>query len=286
MSFAPGAVVETGWLADHLDDADLRVFDCTVFLTPNGDGTVKIESGRGHWEDGHIPGSGFLDLVEDLSDTSQALRFMMPPAEKFARAVGDAGLGDASTVVLYCAGPPMWATRVWWMLRAFGFDNAAVLNGGWGKWKAEGRDLSIAPPTYPPARFTARPRPSLFVGKDDVAAAIEDGQTCVLNSLSREMHSGKMALGPRPGRIAGSVNLPAMDLLGEDLRLLDDDVLRERLGGVGAQGDRRIITYCGGGIAATLTAFALARLGHGNVAVYDGSMSEWAADPAAPMEVG
>jgi thiosulfate/3-mercaptopyruvate sulfurtransferase len=77
-----------------------------------------------------------------------------------------------------------------------------------------------------------------------------------------------------------------MDLLGQDLRLLNDDVLRERLGKVGAQGERRIITYCGGGIAATLTAFALARLGHGNVAVYDGSMSEWAADPAAPMEVG
>jgi thiosulfate/3-mercaptopyruvate sulfurtransferase len=286
MSFTPGALVETGWLADHLTDPDLRVFDCTVFLTPNGDGTVKIESGRGHWEDGHIPGAGFLDLVEDLSDTSQALRFMMPPAEKFARAVGDAGLGDGSTVVLYCAGPPMWATRVWWMLRAFGFDNAAVLNGGWGKWKAEGRAMSTEPPAYPAARFTARPRPGLFVGKDDVAAAIEDGQTCVLNSLSREMHAGKVALGPRPGRIAGSVNLPAMDLLGQDLRLLDDHILRERLGGVGAQGDRRIITYCGGGIAATLTAFALARLGHGNVAVYDGSMSEWAADPAAPMEVG
>lgn len=286
MTFAAGGLVETDWLAAHLDDPDLRVYDCTVFLTPNGDGTVKIESGRAHWEGGHIPGAGFLDLISDLSDTGQKLRFMMPSAEKFAASVGKAGLGDGSRVVLYCAGPPMWATRIWWMLRAFGFDKAAVLNGGWSKWKRDGREISLDPPRYPPATFTPKPRPGLFVGKDDVADAIADGQTCVLNSLSREMHAGKVATGPRPGRIAGSVNLPAMELLGEDLRLLDDAVLRERLGGVGAEGGKRIITYCGGGIAATLTAFALARLGHDNVAVYDGSMSEWAADPAAPMEVG
>lgn len=286
MTFAPGALVETDWLADHLGERDLRVYDCTVFLTPRGDGTVTIESGRAHFDRGHIPGAGFLDLVADLSDTGQALRFMMPSAAQFADAVGRAGLGDGSRVVLYCAGPPMWATRVWWMLRAFGFDNAAVLNGGWSRWKAEGREMSAEPPAYPPTTFTSRPRPGLFVGKDEVAAAIADGETCVLNSLSREMHAGKVALGPRPGRIAGSVNLPAMDLLGDDLRLLDDGVLRQRLGGIGAGPGHRVITYCGGGIAATLTAFALARLGHGDVAVYDGSMSEWAADPAAPMEVG
>jgi thiosulfate/3-mercaptopyruvate sulfurtransferase len=286
MSFGKDALVETDWLAAHLDDPDLRIYDCTVFLTPNGDGTVKIESGRAHFDDGHIPRAGFLDLVSDLSDTEQSLRFMMPSAAKFAESVGKAGLGNGCPVVLYCAGPPMWATRVWWMLRAFGFDNAAVLNGGWTAWKKEGRELSIDPPAYPPATFTARPRPGLFVGKDEVATAIADGQTCVLNSLSREMHAGKVALGPRPGRIAGSVNLPAMDLLGQDLRLLDDNALRERLGGIGASAGKRIITYCGGGIAATLTAFALARLGHGDVAVYDGSMSEWAADPNAPMEVG
>jgi thiosulfate/3-mercaptopyruvate sulfurtransferase len=286
MSFASGALVETDWLEAHLNDADLRVYDCTVFLTPNGDGTVKIESGRAHFDNGHIPGAGFLDLISDLSDTGQTLRFMMPSAAQFADAVGKAGLGDGNRVVLYCAGPPMWATRVWWMLRAFGFDNAAVLNGGWSRWKGEGREISTEAPAYPPATFTAKPRPGLFVGKDDVAAAITGGETCVLNSLSREMHTGKVASGARPGRIAGSVNLPAMELLGDDLRLLDDAVLRERLGGVGADGGKRIITYCGGGIAATLTAFALARLGHENVAVYDGSMSEWAADPNAPMEVG
>ncbi|MGE0669096.1 MAG: sulfurtransferase [Sphingomonadales bacterium] len=286
MGIGDGGLVETGWLAAHLGDPDLRVYDCTVFLTPAGDGTVKIESGRAHFDKGHVPGAGFLDLISDLSDTRQSLRFMMPPAEKFAAAMGKAGLGDQCRVVLYCAGPPMWATRVWWMLRAFGFDNAAVLNGGWGRWKAEGREIATRAPAYPPATFTPKPRPGLFAGKDDVAAAISDGQTCVLNSLSRDMHSGKVASGVRPGRIAGSVNLPAMELLGEDLRLLDDSVLRERLGGVGAERGTRIITYCGGGIAATLTAFALARLGHDNVAVYDGSMSEWAVDPAAPMEVG
>ena len=286
MTDMQGDLVETGWLSGHLNDDNLRVYDCTVFLTPRGDGTVNIESGRAHWQEGHIPGAGFLDLVEDLSDTTQALRFMMPPAAKFANAMSEAGLGDDCRAVLYCAGPPMWATRVWWMLRAFGFDNAAVLNGGWTRWKSEGLPVSTEPPSYEQATFTPRPRPGLFVGKEDVAAAIEDGQTCVLNTLSRDLHAGKTALGPRAGRIAGSANLPAMDLLGEDLRLLDDPALMERLGGIGADPKRRIITYCGGGIAATLTAFALTRLGHEKVAVYDGSLSEWSADPSAPMETG
>jgi thiosulfate/3-mercaptopyruvate sulfurtransferase len=286
MTETTDSLVETAWLSGHLNDEALRVYDCTVFLTPNGDGTVRIESGRDHWEKGHIPGAGFLDLIEALSDTGQKLRFMMPGAEKFARAVGAAGLGDGCRAVLYCAGPPMWATRVWWMLRAFGFDNAAVLNGGWSKWKAEGLPVSTEPPTYPPATFTPRPRPGLFAGKDEVAAAIADGGTCVLNSLSREMHAGKVPVGPRPGRIAGSVNLPAMEMLGEDLRLLDDATLRARLGEVGAAPGRRVISYCGGGIAATLPAFVLTRMGHPDVAVYDGSLSEWSADPEAPMEVG
>jgi thiosulfate/3-mercaptopyruvate sulfurtransferase len=286
MTFAPGGLVETDWLARHLEDPDLRVFDCTVFLTPQENGGVKIESGLAHWRKGHIPGAGFLDLVEDLSETSGDLRFMMPSAGQFERAVGAAGLGDRSKVVLYCAGLPVWATRVWWMLRAFGFDDAAVLNGGWAAWKAEGLPVSDAPSAYPPATFTARPRPGLFVDKEAVKRAVAEGRTCIVNGLSRDIHEGKTAMGPRAGRIAGSVNLPVMDMVGDDMRLLDDDALRAGLAGVGATDERPVVTYCGGGIAATLTAFALARLGHDDVAVYDGSLSEWSADPDAPMETG
>ena len=285
----PRALIDTAALAASLGDPSLRVFDCTTYLEPTPPGSAEPYNavpGRKTFEEGHIPGAGFLDLQGEFSDPATHLHFMMLPAARLEAAFGRHGVGPGTRVVLYSIGTMMWATRFWWMLRAFGFDNAAVLNGGWSKWKRDGREISLDPPRYPPATFTPKPRPGLFVGKDDMADAISDGQTCVLNSLSREMHAGKVATGPRPGRIAGSVNLPAMELLGEDLRLLGDAVLRERLGGVGAEGGKRIITYCGGGIAATLTAFALARLGHDNVAVYDGSMSEWAADPAAPMEVG
>ncbi|MBI1182153.1 MAG: sulfurtransferase [Alphaproteobacteria bacterium] len=286
MSFAKGGLVETDWLAGHLDDPDLRVFDCTVFLTPDGDGGVRIESGRAHWAKSHIPGAGFLDLVSDLSDTSGSLRFMMPSAAQFERAVGAAGLGDGSRVVLYCAGLPVWATRVWWMLRAFGFDDAAVLNGGWAAWKAEGRPVSDAQAAYPPARFTARPRDGLFADKQAVKEAVGDGRTCIVNGLSRDIHEGRAAAGPRRGRIAGSVNLPVTEMVDESMRLLDDETLRARFETIGAGGERPVVTYCGGGIAATLTAFALARLGYEDVAVYDGSLSEWSADPDTPMETG
>ena len=283
----PEYLVETDWLAEHLDDADLRVFDCSVFLTPSPDGTFDMESGRAKWESGHIPGSGFLDLISDLSDTSSALRFTMPGPDAFAQAVGRAGIGNDSRVVLYCGGPPMWATRMWWMLRAMGFDNAAVLNGGWNKWKAEGRPQSTTTPAYPPSQFDPRPRPDMFAPKEEVLAGTTDGGTCVLNTLTPQMHSGEMAIASRPGRISGSTNVPAAALSDPDNHtFLDADTLQGKLDAGGASAGKRVITYCGGGIAATQNAFALALLGHENVAVYDGSMSEWAADPDMPMETG
>src|SRR5690606_1442407 len=101
------------------------------------------------------------------------LRFMMPPAEQFAEAMGRYGVGDDSDVVLYDRAGNMWAARIWWMLRAFGFDRARLLDGGWSRWAAEGRPVSTEPPAYPPATFTARPRPELIASKEDVLEAIE-----------------------------------------------------------------------------------------------------------------
>jgi thiosulfate/3-mercaptopyruvate sulfurtransferase len=278
-------LVSTDWLANHLDNGNLRVFDCTVFLTPQAGGGLNIESGRGHYDKGHVPSAGFLDLIEDLSDSQSPLRFTMPPPESLARVLGAAGIGDNSHVVLYCAGPPMWATRVWWMLRAIGFDSASVLDGGLNKWKAEGRPLSTDSCQYSSAALTPSPRPSLFASKQDVAAAIGDGDTCIMNTLSPKMYRGEVSIAPRPGRITDSINLPALDLTRPDEHtFLPLNALQKKVGNSGSAD--RIITYCGGGIAATQTAFALHVLGHENVAVYDGSMSEWASDPDAPMETG
>lgn len=284
----PQFLVETGWLAQHLDDPSVRVLECTVILHPDPDRGYRVESGRAAWEAGHIPGSGFADLPQDLSDPDSALRFMMPPADRFAAGMSRYGVGDGVRVVLYDRAQNMWAARVWWMLRAFGFDDAAVLDGGWRKWTLDGRPISSAPDAPRPARFVARPRPGLFVGKEAVLGTLGDRAACVVNALTEEQHrgTGGVTYG-RPGRIAGSANVPARAIVDPKTHAyLPPDELRKRFAQAGVLDAGRVVTYCGGGIAASSDAFVLFLLGHDDVAVYDASLSEWANDPSLPMETG
>lgn len=284
----PDYLVETDWLQIHLADPDLRIFDCTTYLLPDPKAVYRIESGRADWEKGHIPGAGFIDLQGELSDQTTKLRFMMPPADQFAAAMSRLGVGQGVRVILYSAGSIQWATRVWWMLRAMGFDNAAVLNGGWEKWQAEGRPVSTEPPRYPPANFVAKPRPGLFADKDKVMAAIEDGGSCVLNALAAEQHTGAGGRHyGRPGRIAGSVNVPARALVDPETNAyLSPAALRALFEDAGITPDREVVAYCGGGIAASNDAFVLTLLGYDKVSLYDASLSEWARDENLPMETG
>ena len=284
----PQYLVETDWLAAHLDDPTLRVLECTTLLHPLPEGGYRAESGRAAWAAGHIPRSGFADLTADLSDRTSPLRFMMPPAAEMAAAMARLGVGEGTRVVLYDRFVNMWAARVWWMLRAAGFEDAAVLNGGWRKWTLEGRPTSTEPWAYPPGRFVARPRPELFAGKGAVLAGLGERATCVLNALTEEQHrgTGGVTYG-RPGRIAGSANVAARSLVDPKTHAyLPAGVLRERFAAAGALAAGRVIAYCGGGIAASSDAFVLTLLGHEGVAVYDASLSEWAADPSLPMETG
>jgi thiosulfate/3-mercaptopyruvate sulfurtransferase len=209
----------------------------------------------------------------------------MPSVAAFAAALGKAGVGPDTRVVAYTTTTPMWATRLWWMLRASGFDNAAVLDGGFAKWKAEGRDIESGTHSYAPTTLSLTARPDHWADKDAVLAAIEDGAVCTLNALSPELHAGtsKMNYG-RKGRIAGSRNVYYANLLKEDGTFRDAAELRPHYDGVGAFERERVICYCGGGISATMNALALTRLGHPSVAVYDGSMAEWTRDPELPME--
>lgn len=290
MSFAhPEHLVSTDWLAAHLADPGVRVLECTVYLHPDpaAKGGVRVESGREAWAAGHIPGAGFVDLPSELSDRESSLRFMMPPAAQFAEAMAGHGVGNGIRVVLYDRAVNMWAARVWWMLRAFGFDHAAVLDGGWKKWTAEGRAVGTDAGAAPARPFTPRPRPALIADRAAVLAGIDDGATCVLNALTEEQHRGSVSTYARPGRIAGSANVPARDLVDPATHAyLPADVLRQKFAAAGALDARRVITYCGAGIAASSDAFVLALLGREDVALYDASLSEWAADPALPMEQG
>ena len=284
----PGPLVETDWLEAHLDDAEVRVLECTTLLRRGDDGRLRAESGRDGWAESHIPGSVFADLPGDLSDRDAKLRFMLPSAEQFAEAMSRYGVGPATRVVLYDRAAGMWAARIWWMLRAFGFEDAAILNGGWTKWSVENRPTSDTAPAARSVTFEAHARSELFADRAEVLEATGDGATCIINALSEEQHRGEGA-SPygRPGRIPSSINVPANSLVDPETNAyLPLDELRERFADVGAPGASKVITYCGGGIAASNDAFILTLLGYENVAIYDASLSEWAADESLPMEVG
>jgi thiosulfate/3-mercaptopyruvate sulfurtransferase len=259
----PHYLVETEWLAVQLEDPAIRVFDCTTSLVPDPKTVYRIENSRPAYDAGHIPGAGYLDLQGELSDPTSELRFTLPPPAQFAAAISAKGVGDGDRVILYSQANIWWATRVWWMFRAMGFDRVAVLNGGLVKWMAEGRPLSTEPSPYPPGRFTARPRLELVARKDEVLAAIGDGRVCLINALSPRQHAGTSGTHyGRPGRIAGSVNLPGTALIDPATNAyLSADELRRQAAAVGALDAARVITYCGGGIAATNDAFVLALLG-------------------------
>ncbi len=284
----PEYLVSTGWLADHIGDPDLRILDCTVFLVPDPKITYQVVPGRAEFEKAHIPGALFADLHNDLSDKAQPYRFMLPGAAQFAAAMGRLGVGESTRVILYSGNTMWWATRVWWMLRVFGFDNAAVLDGGLQKWRAEGREIATGPAAMPvPRQFVARERPGLMVDKATMRAAIGDGATCTINALLPEQHAGSGGVHfGRPGHIAGSVNIPAAHLVDPATNTLRSPAQLRAFFGAANALDRKVLLYCGGGIAASADALALVMLGHRDVRLYDASMSEWALDPSLPMELG
>ena len=284
----PEFIVDTKWLAHHLDDPKLRIYDCTTHLLPHPTQAYTVGSGKPDYDQGHIPGADYLDLQAELSDQTSKFRFTFPSAEDFATAVGKHGLGDNNFVVLYSTTSPQWATRVWWMLRAFGFDNAKVLDGGFVKWAKDNHPISKKPANYSPAIFSPRLRSGLIVQKDEVLASIGNDRICTINALSREQHTGTggRTYG-RVGRISGSKNLPTTELIDPITNtFLPAEKIAQLLRDTAADKSERVITYCGGGIAASTTAMLLIMLGHEDVALYDNSMSEWSNDKHLPMETG
>jgi thiosulfate/3-mercaptopyruvate sulfurtransferase len=281
-------IVETEWLAKNLSDPKLRIFDCSVKLVPHPEKVYVAAEQRAEYRAGHIPGAAYIDVTHELSDQNSPLRFTALQPNDFAAAMSRYGVDDSSRVVLYSKTTWYWAARVWFMLRANGFDNAALLNGAWAKWSAEGRPVATGEEHYAAANFVARPRFGFFVGKDDVLAALGGEDTHVLNALTAEQHEGTGGtVFDRPGHIAGSINVPAKDIVDPAANtFLPLDAIREKFEAAGVLKRGKTIAYCGGGIAATGDAFALALLGRDDVSVYDASLNEWGADPSLPMATG
>lgn len=282
------SLVSTQQLEQCLRDSDLRIFDVSVILesNPNGYGYLP-KSGYENWSNGHIPGGGFLDVIEELSDQSNPLGFMMPPVDQLARTLGQKGIVEGSKVILYNSGIPMWATRVWWMLRSIGLRNVAVLDGGWDKWCKESRPVSVDPCQYEPSPLSAHPEDHMWIGKNEMLKAVENGTPLAINALSPAVYSGKKNQYGRPGHLPGSWNVYYADLI--DDQTGEFKTTANLIGSFepsGALDAEHVITYCGGGISATALCFALHLCGQENVAVYDGSMSEWVRDDKLPLKLG
>jgi thiosulfate/3-mercaptopyruvate sulfurtransferase len=281
--------MSTGQLAAMLGEPALRIYDCTTYLEPpppGNDDPYLAVPGRQTFEEVHIPGADFLDLQGEFSDLATKLRFMMPAPAQLAASFGRHGLGDGTRVVLYSIGTMMWATRFWWMLRSLGFDNAAVLDGGLDKWRAEGRPLQSGEAEgYPPTTFTAKPRPGFFSDSSAVKAALGRPGNVIINALGPQFYKGlEPSRYGRPGRIPGSVNVPAATLMQPSKELIAPADAEAKFASQGLTKDKNVIAYCGGGISATVDLFLLHQLGYDNLTLYDGSMGEWAKDPSLPIE--
>jgi len=286
-------LVETEWLEHHLSDDNLRVYDCSVIVKQNTNIEKKLrqpfvyQSAYSEYELEHIPGAGYIDIPDELSDLTSNLPLMLPTEKKFIEAMSRIGIDEKTRVVLYSTTETNWATRVWWMLHAYGFDNVVILNGGWKKWINESRPRSKLTCTYPPGLFRAHYRSNAFVDKDQVFSAIENKNVLIINALPALIHTGESeVIFGRKGRIIGSVNVSftsLQDPITGCYLPIEKALKNFRVAGIDLS--QRIINYCGAGIASSNNAFTLSLLGYSNVAVYDGSLLEWGNDRSLPMEV-
>jgi thiosulfate/3-mercaptopyruvate sulfurtransferase len=278
----PGPLVSTQWLADHLGGDDLVVLDATVLPVEGGGYVSGDEEFLVH---GHIPGAHSADLIEQFSDPGARFAFTRPGREQFERVAGEHGISNESTVVVYDTASGQWASRLWWLLRSFGHDDAAVLDGGLTRWRQEGRQIETGYTAPVPRSYLASERAGYWVDKAEVeAVATGRSPGALVCSVPAKEFSGEAPVRRRPGHIPGSLSVPTRSLVDADTRrLLAPEALAERFGEVPR--DERVVLYCAGGIAATSGALALTVLGHTDIAVYDGSLNEWAADPDAALTV-
>lgn len=306
ISVAASPLVTTTWLAAHMKDPAVRVIDVRW--------QSRYENGRGiscddydGYLSGHIPGAVFAGMISELSDPKHAVPDMLAPPERFAAAMSRLGVGSETFVVVYDnMGFPLGSARLWWALNYYGHDRVRVLDGGLRQWVREGRPVDTDVPEVQAARFTASPVPGWLATKRDVCDALGQSGTVLVDCLTPELFQGRgdrHLWGQRSGHIPGAVNVPYLANVDPTLAKITAEqrarILAERhdfsfaspeeLAGLyataGITNKERVITYCGRGYAAACGLLALKVLGHKDVRLYDGSWTEWSADPNLPAEV-
>lgn len=271
-------LVSTQWLAEHLADADLVAVDCSFFM-PGG------RDARAEYLKAHIPGARFLD-IDAVRDTSNPAPHMLPSAEAFGQAMEAIGIGRDDRIVAYDNSPVRSAARGWFMFRHFGAERVAILDGGLQKWVAEGRPTESGEPQPRTARFPAIERQGEVATKQQIGIGLDAPLVDARGRARFEGTENDPRPGVAPGHIPGARNLPFAALYHDDGTFKSPDEVRRLFDEIGIDPERPFIASCGSGVTASSLIFAARRLGNRDTRLYDGSWSEWGADPATPKATG
>lgn len=278
----PKTLVSTDWLAQHLRDPDLRVLDASWFLPGSG------RDAKAEYQAGHIPGARFFD-IDEIADLRSELAHMAPPPEKFISRMRAMGVGDGHQVVVYDGSGLFSAARVWWTFRLMGKKDVAVLDGGFPKWQAEGREIEDMPPIVRDRHMTVSRQNQLVKDVTQVAHAAKLGEAEIIDARSAARFRGEAPeprQGLRAGHIPGSTNLPFAEMLNPDGTMKPPAALKAAFEAIGVDLTKPAITTCGSGVTAAILNLALERIGHRNHALYDGSWSEWGMYDDLRVETG
>lgn len=283
-------LVETDWLAEHLDDPKVRVVDMRGYvrtvLRDNVQEALYVGAPDEYAQE-HIPGAVYVDWTQDIVDLDDPVEAQIAPPDKFARAMERLGIGNEHLVVAYDTHPAsQFSTRLWWALRYYGHQNVVVLNGGFPKWQREDRPLSSEIPAYPPATFTPDVQPAMRATAQEVLSVLKQSGTLLVDARDTAQYTGSVARGHgRPGHIPGAVNVPREELIASDGTFRSNAELKHIFDRAQVKPEERVIAYCNGGVAATTVLFSLAMLGHPSLTNYDGSWNEWGRRDDLPTEV-